>query len=230
MTDDVVAGIFAVDEGDEVDVATNNYSWSNPMEVTDVDHVEWDAAHGEGWATRTVVLVGGYSTEYVARCVTEQDDAVRLRRGENGEVRGLLEQFDIVGTDDDNRTAASITSDCNGDEDGADEDSVGDEEDENEGDSEDEFSSVTVHDDEIVDTLDEAAPDDADQDDDDEDSSTLPDGVTAAGVDDAANGNEYLEDVADELGIPESKARSVLVHCGRYTDVKEGSRYRGEIK
>lgn len=99
MTDAVIDGIFAVDEGDAVSIAIDDYSWTNPMEVTDVDHVEWDGADGDTWATREVGVKGGYGSTFTARCVSDQDDGVQLRK-DSGAVRGVLEQFEIVDVDD----------------------------------------------------------------------------------------------------------------------------------
>jgi len=88
----IVDSVFAVDEGDEVRVATGGYEWQTPMEVGDVDHTTWTGAGGEDWATRSVTLEAT-TTEYHLGAA-EGDTAVELHSGD--QQRGVLEQFEIV--------------------------------------------------------------------------------------------------------------------------------------
>lgn len=57
-----------------------------------------------------------------------------------------------------------------------------------------------------------------------DDPPNLPDGTPVAEVEALVDEHQYLEDVANELEISVGQARSLLVHIGRYSDVREGGR------
>ncbi|WP_455448335.1 hypothetical protein [Natrinema thermotolerans] len=92
---DVLEGVFAVDEGDDVHLAVHDYEWSNPYEVTDVDHVDWEGATGEVWATREVLVEGGYDSTFQVTAI-EGDADLELRKYPGGQKRGDLERFEPV--------------------------------------------------------------------------------------------------------------------------------------
>ncbi|WP_323190428.1 hypothetical protein [Halostella sp. PRR32] len=201
-------GVFAVEPGDEVRVATDRYEWSSPMDVQDIEHVEWTPTDGEPWATRTVELEGGYSTEFVVSC-SEGDTEIALHSGDK--LRGYLERFEVLEDVDDTEPDDSETEDG-----GADEGSDGEQ------DEEDELSAVDIE-----------TPGDGDDDQDagDEDDAdiALPDGVSEQDVRDACKKHQALGAVAEVLEIPAACARTVTVALGCYQHVSDvtGTRYGG---
>jgi len=107
---DVLEGVFAVDEGDDVHLAVHDYEWANPYEVTDVDHVDWEGATGEVWATREVLVEGGYSSTFQVTAI-EGDADLELRKYPGGQKRGDLEQFKPVDDQDDEAESGTSTED-----------------------------------------------------------------------------------------------------------------------
>ncbi|SEQ28443.1 hypothetical protein [Natrinema salaciae] len=216
---DVLEGIFAVDEDDEVHLAVDDYEWANPYEVVDVDHVEWDGATGETWATRVVIVEGGYSSTFSVTAI-EGDADLELRKHPGGQKRGDLERFEPV--DDDRVEDESGTS------------------------AEDNSTSDSVSEAEPADVLEEAAADDAPgpsteyletvnevldgddvqeeitvDEDDDNDSVELPDGVTEDLVDELTSGGIEIGSLAEELGVHRNRARTIVFDLGFYKRVRE---------
>ena len=194
-------GLQSVDVGDEVHVAMNNYEWSSPLEVVDADEpVEWDVPLGEDWLTRSLIIEGGYGSEYAIEIDADSDDVLprevyRYEDGELGDKRGRLTRFEPVAPENtDNETEGSSD------------------------DEDDEIEAVEVDD-----------PSGGDQDEDDSEDVELPAGVTESDVHAAVDDHEYLDAVADELEIREARARSVVHGIGRYSEIREASSYRGGV-
>lgn len=190
-------GLRSVDVGDGVHVAMNNYEWSTPLEVVDADDpVEWDVPLGENWFTRSLIIEGGYGSEYAIEFQVDSDDVLprevyRYEDGDLGDKRGRLTRFEPVDADTDE---ADDTDD------------------------DEEIEAVNVDD-----------PSGGDQDEDDSQDAELPAGVTESDVHAAVDEHEYLDDVAEELGLQDSRARSIVHNVGRYSEIREASRFRGGV-
>lgn len=83
--------------------------------------------------------------------------------------------------------------------------------------------------DELPEDLDEQDDDDDDADDqsdevDEDVGARLPEGVTRQQLEAARDETDYLDEIAEELGISEGTARAALVHTGLYRGVREASR------
>ncbi|WP_137288801.1 hypothetical protein [Natronorubrum halophilum] len=217
QTADVLEGVFAVDEGDDVHLAVHNYDWASPYEVVDVDHVEWLGATGETWTTREVLVEGGYGSTF-AVAATEGDQDLELRTHPGGQKRGDLVQFEPVdesGTStEDDTTELSEAPDVDLEEDATDDDADG---------SDDDVQKETDAEEITVDGVDDV------QDDEDETEVALPDGVTPGDVEAAVDEHYGLGDVADEIGVTRGRARTITVALGCYGDVSDVPSDRGLI-
>lgn len=87
---EVVENVFAVDEGDDIQVAAERYEWSTPMSVEDVDDVEWPGLDGIAFRTREVILAGGYGSEFR---VTAVDEEISFEPLGSTSTYGALEAF-----------------------------------------------------------------------------------------------------------------------------------------
>lgn len=92
---DVLEGVFSVNDGDEVRVAVDRYEWSSPFEVVDVDHVEWAGATDDTWATREVLIEGGYGSAFEVTAIDGDEELALFHAGGN-RLRGYLERFEPV--------------------------------------------------------------------------------------------------------------------------------------
>ena len=88
---------------------------------------------------------------------------------------------------------------------------------------------TTENDAEEIEAVDVDDPSDADQDEDDSKDVELPAGVTESDVHAAVDEHTYLDDVADELDLPEARARSVTHSLDVYSEIREASRFRGGV-
>ncbi|WP_121744440.1 hypothetical protein [Natronorubrum halophilum] len=213
-TADVLEGVFAVDEGDDVHLAVRNYEWASPYEVTDVDHVEWIGATGETWTTREVLVEGGYGSTFAVAAV-EGDQDLELRRHPGGQKRGDLVQFEPVGesgtSTEGDTTELSEAPDVDLEEDAADDDGSGD-------DVQEETDAEEI----TVDGVDDVQGDN-------EIEVALPDGVGPDDVEAAVDEHYGLGDVADEIGVTRGRARTITVALGCYGDVSDVPSDRGLI-
>ncbi|SEW09909.1 hypothetical protein [Natrinema salifodinae] len=252
---DVHEGVFTVDEGDEVHLAVHDYEWANPYEVTDVDHVDWQAATEGTWATREVILEGGYSSTFRVRAVEGNDD-LDLRQHPGGQKRGDLERFEPV-DEDESGTSTEDTSTSDDSESEAEaqpepvleEDAADDAPAEGDTDAGDDVQEEIAAEDVTVDAVDRD-----DEDDDgivcegcgqtfgsqaalmghgpksceggDADDIDLPKGVTEDDVDELTSGGIEIGDLADELGIHRNRARTIAHELGYYSRVREVWRSR----
>jgi hypothetical protein len=207
---EVTTGVFAVEPGDEVRVATDRYEWSSPMEVLDIEHVEWTPTEEEPWASRTVELEGGYSTEFFVSC-SEGDTEIALHSGDK--LRGYLERFEPVPEDVDGSDTEPDDSET--------EPGAADEGSDGEQGEEDELSAVDVERPGDGGDRQDAGNTDIDV--------ALPDGVSEQDVRDACSKHQDLGAVAEVLGIPSDRARTVTVALGCYQHVSDvtGTRYGG---
>lgn len=238
---DSLEGVFAVDEGDEVNLAVDDYEWANPYDVVDINHVEWRAANENVWATRKVIIEGGYGSTFSVSAV-EGDDDLELRKHPGCQKRGDLERSEPVDEDE-----SGIST-----EDGTSISDVGSE------------SEAEAHHVDLEEEAADDAPDDAGDDvqeaieaeditvDDvedgefecdcgqpfesqaayqghgprsceggDEESVELPDGVTEDLVDELTSGRIEIGELAEELDVHRNRARTIAFELGFYKRVRE---------
>ncbi len=232
--DPLQAEVAAADEGDRVDLATTSYRWSNPVDIVAAEPpVEWETPFTTGWWTRRLRLEttsGKYELEYSSIPTPPRVDLYRVEDGERAEKHGEVDHFAVLddefvlmrgaqstgsrGTyhlpDPDDPTQPKCRVASKNDIWYRKDPSVLD------------GWSVCQHCDPDPDP-----DDDTDTDGDERDAETdvaLPEGTTPGDVEDvvddlrAANGKAKLGDVADALGVPVARARTILVALDLYGD------------
>jgi hypothetical protein len=205
-------GIRSVAPGDQVDV-TAHHDYASPLDVVDVDGpTEWDVPLGEDWFTAVLRVETSRGTVYEIGIDSGRDEAATFYAHDDGErgIRyGAVEQLTIVDAEGDSPNQDPPTDGTASDVDDETDQSL-----------------------EAVD-IDEPGADDRDDQDEDQDDGdegvALPAGVTEDDVHTAVDEEEYLNLIAEELGVPETRARSIVHSLGRYPDVSEATRYRGGV-
>jgi len=202
-------GIRDVTLDDQVDV-TAHHDYAAPLDVVDVDGpTEWDVPYGDDWLTAVLRVETSRGTVYEIGIDSDRDETATfyaLDDGERGARYGAVEQLTVVDAENDAPDQVPPTDET---EPGVDE-------------AEDDQDLEAVD-------VDEPGADDRDDQDDGEQDVALPAGVTEDDVHTAVDEAEYLDLVAEELGVPESRARSIVHSLGRYPDVSEATRYRGGV-
>lgn len=203
----------SVAPGDQVDV-TAHHDYASPLDVVDVDGpTEWDVPLGEDWATAVLRVETSRGTVYEIGIDSGRDETATfyaLDDGDRGVRYGAVEQLTVVDAEGDSPNQAPPTDGTASDVD----------------DDETDQSLEAVD-------IDEPGADDRDDQDEDQDDGdegvALPAGVTEDDVHTAVDEQEYLGLIAEELGVPETRARSIVHSLGRYPDVSEATRYRGGV-
>jgi hypothetical protein len=93
VTDAIRRTAAEAEPGDEIQIATSTNEWRTPMEVVDVDRVEWDVPFGEDWLIATIALEGRYGGQYVA-LIDDVDDRRILRNDGDHDAWSTLVQFE----------------------------------------------------------------------------------------------------------------------------------------
>ncbi|MCU4743434.1 hypothetical protein [Natronoglomus mannanivorans] len=231
-TADVLEDVFTVDEGDQVRIATNYYEWSRPMDVDDVEHVEWAGATGGSWSTREVTIESSHGTTFDIIAV-EGDAHAEMCRRRDGERRGDVNRFEILDVPDEcwcgvcghgptteqgikihhgrshegDPQVLSEAPDTDALEDGQADDAPEDTGDDVQVDANDnDGDQITV--DSVSDPGDDVGVE-------------LPGDVTPEDVDDLTSGGIELGELAHELGVHPNRARSIAHGLGFYARVRE---------
>ena len=242
----VLEGVFTVGEGDDVHLAVHDYEWTNPYTVTDIDHINWRAATADTWATREVLVEGGYGSTFRVDAV-EGDDDLDLRKHPGGQKRGDLERFEPVTEDgnedeDESTDSGTSTEDDTPTTDGNSE-SEAEQPVDLEEDAADDAPTSSVEFLEMVnkvldgDDVQEEIVCDCGQtfesqaayqghgpkscEGDDEEQVDLPEGVTENLVDELTSGGIEIGTLADELDVHRNKARWIAHDLGFYERVRE---------
>lgn len=88
--------VFAVDEGDAVQLAHTHHDYAAPIDVDAIDEVEWRVELGENFRSRRVELVGKLGGQYRVDAFEGKEKIGVF--GSSGNRQGYLTQFDPVGS------------------------------------------------------------------------------------------------------------------------------------